>query len=96
VITVEAPVTGWTSGGDPLTYEPVLEDATLEHQIVLLFRHDTGIAVSCNCLNGHGHVTRGHPRGLIETRQGEFPARDAITAYVRWHAEVKKITVTVP
>lgn len=82
----ERAMTAWTSGGDPVSYEPVFEDPSLPHQIIILApSRDTKIAVSCNCLNGHGHVSRGHPRQLIESRD-VFPARDAIAAYARWHS----------
>lgn len=93
VLEAPAAATRWTSGGDPVPYEPVFEDAGLDHQIIILApSRDTKIAVTCNCLNGHGHVSRGHPRQLIEARD-VFPARDAITAYARWHAN-RGIVVT--
>lgn len=92
-LELEAGMTTWTSGGDPIGYEPVFEDPSLPHQIVILARQNPGtkIAVTCNCLNGHGHPGRGHPRQVIEAREN-FPARDAITAYARWHAN-RGITV---
>jgi hypothetical protein len=75
-MTAEAAMTAWTSGGDPVGYEPVFEDRGLPHQIVLTFTGKHEMAVSCTCPEGY----------RIEVRKGAFPARDAITAYARWHA----------
>jgi hypothetical protein len=82
----------WTSGGEPIGYDPVLADPSLPHQIVLLLPSVAGlhskIAVSCNCLapaKGAG-AGRGRPRELIDARL-EFPVADALAAYRSWHAE---------
>ena len=93
IATMEVPVTRWTSAGDPVTYVPVLEDPALEHQIIILILAGTNqIAVTCNCLNGHGHVSRGHPRQVIAASDTLTPA-EAWLAYRDWHWTVKGVRV---
>ena len=80
---LEVTTAAWISAGDPLGYEPVLEDASLPHQITLRFTGRHEILVGCTCWRG----------ARIEARKGAFPARDAIAAYARWHAN-RGIVVT--
>jgi hypothetical protein len=100
VITATRPA--WTSAGDQLGYEPVIEDRKAPHQIVLQFTHGDGIEVSCNCLrNGR---KRGQPRegpimvmtGEELIRRGARPVRAMVTAYHRWHANRGIVTAVLP
>lgn len=87
---------GWpTVTGQPGSPHAVFEDASLPHQIVLLFA-GSAISVTCNCLGGRAYAGRGQTRRVIETRK-EFPAGQAILAHRDWHrARGLAVTAKLP
>jgi len=70
-------MTAWTSGGDPLPYEPVLDDPPAAHRIDILVSGGA-LTVTCPCLDAGQ---------CIEARPGAFPAGEAVAAWRAWHAE---------
>ena len=70
-------MTAWTSGGDPLTYVPVLEDPQAAHRIDILYTSGM-LTVTCPCLDAGQR---------IGARPGAFPAAEAIAAWRAWHDE---------
>jgi len=72
-------MTAWTSGGDPLTYEPVLEDPRAEHQIVIRAPgHE--IVVCCTCMRREYYVS-----GAPIASGTRLTAADAVAAWRAWH-----------
>lgn len=73
----------------------VLEDPGAAHQIRIRSRFKSGygrcteIVVTCTCLaprTGPGSGRARPAQGIIEARQGTFPAGEAVAAYRDWHA----------
>lgn len=73
----------WTSGGEELTYVPLLEDDPRDHlPVITKDGHD--IVICCSCTGGR-HAPKTVIASSADREDHTLPADVAMAAYRSWH-----------